>query len=745
MDTNQTGLSSPQEIQASEVKSNDGLARPGAPDEYLNILKPKRGTGRLEFHPDIPKTLTPKGYEKIKSKMESAKEPYEKMIAQAKKDQRLWEDPDFPASDASIGDPKLEQKVEWKRPKEINPEAQVFVGGFSRLDIEQGALGDCWLLASISSIANYPALFDHVIPKDQNMQDPTYAGVFRARFWRFGQWIEVTVDDRLPVYKGTNDLVFVHSPDSREYWASLLEKAYAKLHGCYAKLDAGLQSEAMEDLTGGVAAIILLQKDERPNDLLQRMLTYVNRCCLMGCAVITAGMEQRLDNGLIGRHAYSVTSVQPVDCSDQRRHLIRCRNPWGGPFEWKGAWSDKSSDWNKVSKEQKTALDLQFHDDGEFWMSFEDFTSSFTFLEVCHLGLESLEYDQDFHGRRRLEESVFAGSWEKGVNAGGGPQNKDTFWTNPQFAFKITDPDPNDDENKCLVIIALMQKGIRAKQGCEFLPIGFTLYQANGDQTDPLTREQLSDRPVISQVYGFITREVTEHIRLTPGTYVVIPSTYDKDEEAQFIVRIFAQVAIADRELDQENRMEEPHHPEELRGSRDQTAAFEEIEQKFKLLADPSTGTIGLTKLTQLLNDVSAAYKLEFAGYDKELCRSLLASVDLNMTGQLNLSELKDLWMNIRDFRTAFVKHLTADKATIDAVEFREALKDAGFTVSNKVFSALVHRYEDLRTETMDFDDFLLCAIRLKIAFETADAQANISDGSIMLTKEDYLRVGIYV
>ncbi len=85
--------------------------------------------------------------------------------------------------------------------------------------------GDCWLLAAVANLSLYEDLMEQVVPSDQDF-DAGYCGLFRFHFWRYGEWMEVVIDDRLPTRNGR--LIFMHSTDKDEFWSALLEKAYAK-------------------------------------------------------------------------------------------------------------------------------------------------------------------------------------------------------------------------------------------------------------------------------------------------------------------------------------------------------------------------------------------------------------------------------------------------------------------------------------------------------------------------------------
>lgn len=102
------------------------------------------------------------------------------------------------------------------------------------------------------------------------------------RFWQHGKWVEVVIDDRLPTYAG--QLIGMHSDKKNEFWSSLLEKAYAKLHGSWVALEGGWNGEALADLTGGIAQHWPME--EAPADLFDILLEAQERKSLFGTGIL---------------------------------------------------------------------------------------------------------------------------------------------------------------------------------------------------------------------------------------------------------------------------------------------------------------------------------------------------------------------------------------------------------------------------------------------------------------------------
>ncbi|XP_010157052.1 PREDICTED: calpain-13 [Eurypyga helias] len=294
----------------------------------------------------------------------------------------LFEDATFPTHVSSIGpnlllEDKLRQ-IQWKRPIELQKNPYLIMDGVSRFDIIQGELGDCWLLAALGSLTLQKQFLAKVLPQDQGFQDD-YAGIFHFRFWQYGDWVDVVIDDRLPFLNGR--YLSVHPRASNEFWPCLLEKAYAKLRGSYQNLHGGYLSDALVDLTGGVQVQLSLK--DPPADLEEILKAADKSQCLMGCS--TSGQMRRnieLRNGIVQGHAYTVTGTVKIRYKNGWKHIIRIWNPWGHG-EWKGPWSDNSPQWDHVEPKCREAL-LRNKDDGEFWMSCESFQEQFSWLYICN-------------------------------------------------------------------------------------------------------------------------------------------------------------------------------------------------------------------------------------------------------------------------------------------------------------------------------------------------------------------------
>lgn len=160
-----------------------------------------------------------------------------------------------------------------------------------------------WFIAACSSITLDPDVFANVVPSPQSFDEP-YAGIFHFHFWYYGQWVDVCIDDRLPCQADGRLLFCSNKQEPNEFWAALLEKAYAKLCGNYENLDGGNTTDALVDMTGGIQEsfeIKEMRTEAMKNEIWQILVKSRMHKSLIGASIAPDPRikEARLANGLV--------------------------------------------------------------------------------------------------------------------------------------------------------------------------------------------------------------------------------------------------------------------------------------------------------------------------------------------------------------------------------------------------------------------------------------------------------------
>ena len=182
-----------------------------------------------------------------------------------------WKDSDFPPNEESIGDISKsrcavkrvkqtgeEKQVVWERALKLSKERTVcyepvLFGDITPADALQGAVGNCWMIAALAQLAEFPSYIkEHIfVTKEVSLE-----GKYEIRLFDFGlnDWTSIQVDDYLPCFGGSGsssqtDVAFADLKDGK-MWVALLEKAIAKKFGGYAKINGGVSEQVYALLTG---------------------------------------------------------------------------------------------------------------------------------------------------------------------------------------------------------------------------------------------------------------------------------------------------------------------------------------------------------------------------------------------------------------------------------------------------------------------------------------------------------------
>lgn len=268
--------------------------------------------------------------------------------------------------------------------------------------------------------------------------------------------------------------------------------------------------------------------------------------------------------------------------------------------------------------------------------------------------------------------------------------------------------------------------------------IGFAVYEvpeeSQGCQSVHLKKDFFLRNQSRARSETFINlREVSNHIRLPPGEYIIVPSTFEPNQEADFVLRVFTEKQSDTEELDEEISADLPEEEE---------ISEDDVDENFKNMFQQLAGAdmeISVFELRTILNRVISRHKdLKTDGFSMDSCRNIVNLMDKDGSARLGLLEFQSVWNRIRGWLTIFRQHDLDKSGTMSAYEMRLALETAGFKLDNKLHQVVVARYAD-ESLGVDFDNFVCCLVKLEMMFRFFQSMDPEGTGSAAMNLGEWL------
>jgi hypothetical protein len=194
----------------------------------------------------------------------------------------------------------------------------------SAYDINQGQMGDCYLLSSIGELALFhPTWITRMIQSNANgTETVTLYDAANGSLPNIGATaykpVAINVTNSFPgnaVNSGASQDVY---NGQKEIWVQVLEKAVATLYGGYNGIaNGGIPSIAMEELTGCTATSV-----SPASVSLQQLQSAISAGDLI---TFDTGGSGNLPYAMFGDHAYMFNSLSTVNGTV----MVNLLNPWG--------------------------------------------------------------------------------------------------------------------------------------------------------------------------------------------------------------------------------------------------------------------------------------------------------------------------------------------------------------------------------------------------------------------------------
>eukprot|EP00968_Pinguiococcus_pyrenoidosus_P003972 scaffold263_cov251-Pinguiococcus_pyrenoidosus.AAC.5 len=442
--------------------------------------------------------------------------------------------------------------VRWRRPDKIfGGHAQLFDDDFRLFGtLQMGAIGHAWFVSALALAATKPELirrmFCHTGQEEQ--------GRFCVQFFKGSVRIPVVVDDHLPCDPTGSPLFCKGAESSAQVWPSLVEKAYAKLHGCYESIIGGRIETALRDVTGGLVRRIPFEEvtqkhadaEEAAADEIWTMLVDGLREGLVGLLSgiregsrePTAAMTEGITQGTL----YVVDRVESL----RGKRLLRLKYPYLPMRPYTGDWGWHSSTWQSF---KEVAADLQMdeegisgQEEGFFWMDLESCVALFNTMYQVFVEHELADWFT----------VVRSGSWSMQNGTAAGCIANPGWRAGEQLFLEVFEPgkvllclSQSDSsgslQSSCTASICptsstyeprLSSLDEDLQQGKE-AAIGILIFRHDFDGVETLKRLDSVDKDdlVSGHVKMLPERDAMLVVTMKPGKYVILVSTFAPNVE----------------------------------------------------------------------------------------------------------------------------------------------------------------------------------------------------------------------
>lgn len=286
-------------------------------------------------------------------------------------------DPEFPSTMQSIGaagstcgdtaaglSDGCEMYNNWKTMQEVaenkgNTFSVIGTSGINWNDIQQGALGNCYLLAALAAIAKQqPDIIDNMFVERELWPQ----NIFKTKWFINGKESILTVDNMIPADE--SGTFFTHQSPNGEFWTVILAKTWAKIYGNFKAVEGGSSATAIRAITGSASVSFTMseQTGDNGDKLWDQLVTGTKNKFVMGAG--TGGGGNPTFYGLASGHAYGILGA--ADIPDYGK-VVKMYNPWGSD-NYKG--------------EVPNNEEINGPNKGKFTMKFKEFMDAYSSADI---------------------------------------------------------------------------------------------------------------------------------------------------------------------------------------------------------------------------------------------------------------------------------------------------------------------------------------------------------------------------